>query len=79
MKKDWVNPANGENLSKDVYETMEHIIKLSDRVKYAKHIPTQIQKDTIIEECVHFVKITRELFQKPDGSIKSSEVKKDAV
>ena len=49
-------------LDKELTEIIEHILRMCDRVKYAKHKPDYSQKNVLIDECYSFVEYTKTRF-----------------
>jgi hypothetical protein len=48
-----------QELAEGQFESLREILELSDLVKFAKYIPSSKENNTIIEDCIEFVKETK--------------------
>jgi hypothetical protein len=57
---------NKVNIDNDIFEITMYILRLCDRVKYAKHIPSTGQIKKSLDESFALVEKIRAIYQKPD-------------
>ncbi len=69
--------AAGKKLPPDFCETAYHILRICDRVKYAKHIPAGENKNNIIEEAVELILQVKEIEDKESEEKKQGEGEKE--